>query len=106
MRRSEVVRKRMVKALRDGAIDSMVIESIIDVVRRIPVVAKHERAKAALIKGLLDIEKQADKAEKVRDRRLGKAANALERLSIGQSLMPEHWTTEAMSRDAPTDTES
>ncbi len=98
MMRSEAFRKRVVEEVRSGSFRRYtrhttawrMADTIAYTIRLFPVVAKDEPAKAALIRELLDISKQGDKAEKVLDRCLSKAVDALERLSVGQALMPQY----------------
>lgn len=84
MMRSEAFKKRVAKTLRNPPGGHIPAEITADFLRLLPVAPKDRAAKKALIRELLNIEKQVCDSF----RRTRAVADAIERLSVDQALMP------------------
>ncbi len=83
MMRTEAFKKRIVKGMRNPIGGHIYPQSTADYIRRLPITSKDKAAKATLVKELLNIDKQLHDLY----RRYSRAADALERLSVGRALM-------------------
>ncbi len=84
MMRTEAYKKRVVKGMRNPIGGLICPDNYADAIRRLPVASKDKARKATLVKELLNMDKQL----RALYRRYSRAADALERLSVGQALMP------------------